>query len=478
MYDSLNPDWVSKALDEAIHCCRPNWSKDFKNWILGLIQLSIDSSIGEFNGKFYKQKNGLPTGGSLIVQIANITVFFILNRVLYSNKKLMRGVADVKRYIDDGIGVHFMTPRAFTAWKKEVSSKVKTFDLEIKESDWNSPDHHNGSVNFLDVKFWFDKEDTVQTDLYQKPTDARHYLHFSSCHPNHVFSGIVYGQCLRLRKIINNDSRLAKQLNRLKEDFLKCKYPAKLVENIMRKVKLMERDLKKKKDRSTAEKDQRIKDQRIMAVTTHGRDQPLVKMIKKIEKNTSLKFRNVKKTASSLCNLLVRSKNASLGCPYGPTTPCTSSATGRCLCCKLVSKSDHIYGPDGKIIRTAGGKCSTRCLIYHARCILCEKCYAGKTVQRLNERVNGHRGKYYDCLNHRGDRRDLDEEDHALGLHLYFHHNLRHRRDFNESFKFTILERCNPLNIDLKEHLWIQRLKCIKPYGLNSHDPFGIPLLL
>ena len=148
------------------------------------------------------------------------------------------------------------------------------------------------------------------------------------------------------------------------------------------------------------------------------------------------------------------------------------------MCCKMVSKSDHIYGPDGKIIKTARGQCNTRCLIYHARCIHCDKCYTGKTVQRLNERVNGHRQKYYNCLRHKGDRRDLDDDDHILGLHLYFHHNIRHGKGFNESFRFTILERCNPLNMDLKEHLWIQRLKCIKPYGLNSHDPFGIPLLL
>ena len=125
LYDSLNPKWVSEALQEAMHCCRPSWSKDFKNWILGLIQLSIDSSIGEFNGKFYKQKKGLPTGGSLIVEIANITVFFILNCVLYNDKTLMRDVADIKRYIDDGIGVHYMTPRAFGVWKKWLVPKLK-----------------------------------------------------------------------------------------------------------------------------------------------------------------------------------------------------------------------------------------------------------------------------------------------------------------------------------------------------------------
>ena len=45
LYDSLDPKLVLKALTEAMGCCRPDWSGDFKKWILGLVQLSIDSSI-------------------------------------------------------------------------------------------------------------------------------------------------------------------------------------------------------------------------------------------------------------------------------------------------------------------------------------------------------------------------------------------------------------------------------------------------
>ena len=123
-------------------------------------------------------------------------------------------------------------------------------------------------------------------------------------------------------------------------------------------------------------------------------------------------------------------------------------------------------------------QCVSRCLIYHANCILCQKNYVGKTVTELRTRINGHRTKFYDCLNYRGDRFDLDDEDHLLGLHLYFKHNIRDRKGFNASYRFTILENCNPRSIDLKEHLWIHRLKTIKPYGINSHDPFGIPMVL
>ena len=61
---------------------------------------------------------------------------------------------------------------------------------------------------------------------------------------------------------------------------------------------------------------------------------------------------------------------------------------------------------------------------------------------------------------------------------IFYDHNLRDAGDFNNSYKFTILEVSNPRQIDYKEHVWIQRLKCITPYGLNAQVPYGIPLLI
>ena len=145
----------------------------------------------------------------------------------------------------------------------------------------------------------------------------------------------------------------------------------------------------------------------------------------------------------------------------------------------MVSQKDYIVDYNGKKVMTARGHCKSRCLIYHARCSICDQKYVGKTVQPLHKRVNNHRSNFYSCLRYRGDKRDLeDDDDHLLGLHLYFQHGIRNQKGFNSMYSFTILENCNPMNIDLKEHLWIHRLRTIKPYGLNSHDPFGIPLTL
>ena len=120
----------------------------------------------------------------------------------------MKDVIDIKRFIDDGVGVHRMNQNSFEKWKIDVSKRVKVYGLTIKKEDWSEPKQKHAMINFLDINFLFDKTKKLQTDLYRKPTDARSYLHFDSCHPPHCFSGVVKSQAVRLRRIINDDHRL------------------------------------------------------------------------------------------------------------------------------------------------------------------------------------------------------------------------------------------------------------------------------
>ena len=307
----------------------------------------------------------------------------------------------------------------------------------------------------------------MQTDLFQKPTDSRSYLNFTSCHPNYTFSGNVTSQALRLRRIINDDDRLAKRLDEMESDFRKSGYPHNMLKNILNKVKNSKRSL------DTVQKIE-DDDDAVMVVSTFGRDRELVDTTKKIQRHAeTLKFKYIKKTGPSLRNTLVKSKKGSLGNPQGKTEPCMRK---NCKGCSMVTDCDHVVDKNGKKHRSAVGKCNSRNMIYHAKCKHCDKPYVGKTTQLLNGRISGHRAKFYECLNY--DMDQIDDEDHLLGLHLLRKHHLLDKNAFMESYMFTILESCNPRDLDLKEHKWVQKLKCVAPYGLNSHDPFGIPIAL
>ena len=71
----------------------------------------------------------------------------------------------------------------------------------------------------------------------------------------------------------------------------------------------------------------------------------------------------------------------------------------------------------------------------------------------------------------------MNQDEYALGLHLYKDHGLRDFGDFDKNYELTVLEKCTPSSLDVKEHFWIQKLRTLSPLGLNSVDPFGLLLL-
>ena len=113
LYDTLKPGIVIEALQVAMSECRPEWSDDFCDWVSKLVKRSLKSAVGKFEGSWYRQKKGIPTGGSLCVELANITVYYIMRKEVYSNRNLMKKIAHVKRYIDDGAGFFTGNKRQF-----------------------------------------------------------------------------------------------------------------------------------------------------------------------------------------------------------------------------------------------------------------------------------------------------------------------------------------------------------------------------
>ena len=81
LYDSLEPNLVKEAVFDT---CRPNWSEELKSWIISLIDFSLRASVAKYDDSWWRQKNGIPTGGSLCVQLANIAVFYVMFTKVYN----------------------------------------------------------------------------------------------------------------------------------------------------------------------------------------------------------------------------------------------------------------------------------------------------------------------------------------------------------------------------------------------------------
>ena len=66
-------------------------------------------------------------------------------------------------------------------------------------------------------------------DLYQKPTDTKRCLPFSSSHPNHCKANIPFNLARRICTIVENNKQKELHLAALKENLIEHQYPKSII---------------------------------------------------------------------------------------------------------------------------------------------------------------------------------------------------------------------------------------------------------
>ena len=269
-----------------------------------------------------------------------------------------------------------------------------------------------------------------------------------------------------------------------------------MADNIATKALHSERSLERKSDKKTPE--QPMSSLPIRIVSTYGSDEDLVSITKRYEPHLSRTrsfsesgsltstptssapptpqdkklFTFVKKTGVTLRSRLVKVKQLAVGKRHGKTRACHKR---NCMNCAIVLDRDHIY-VNGKRINSAPGLCSTYNIVYLVQCQICKKCYVGRTINTLRNRIGQHRTHFYEIVD--GKNVDISkDDDYSLGVHLVHDHNLNNREDFNNNFKVFIIDNASPKVVEVKEHKYIHLLKTLRPLGINTVNPFGLSLL-
>ena len=85
-------------------------------------------------------------------------------------------------------------------------------------------------ISFLDIVIKI-KEGKITSNLYCKPTDDHQYLHYDSCHAEHIKRSMVFSQTLQLKRICSEKRDLDSNVENLSEWFRKRGYPEQLIKN-------------------------------------------------------------------------------------------------------------------------------------------------------------------------------------------------------------------------------------------------------
>ena len=460
-----------------------------------MINLSLSSSVAKFGDNWYRALNGIPTGNSLSVMLANITVYYVLRKVIYSAEVRPPELISLRRFVDDIGGMWNGSSRTFTRWADAINQQLEDkYGLSLKKDRnkaWDISDPGEFTT-FLDVRFMFEANAGLITDINIKETDARMYLHFSSCHPRHVFNSVVYSQALRYRRIINDNDTLKLRFAELKDAFKKSGYPEKLLNGVFDDVVKRRRTLVQRPKSSEPPFD-------VAWVATFGAGSAA---IAKIVRDTNEVLQHspawkdvpkpigvVNRRDRSIGNIVLGRKKFALAGKVGNTgvtsrcTPVGVSRVGApCKSCSMmVGVSAITSHTNGRRFKTDGGCCKSRNVVYAAQCTECSLQYVGQTTQELRARINGHRSF---CSRSNGaegecgsivEHHDLESDEKALVYHMVSIHGKNTERDFCSMYKFSICEKdVSPRSLDFTEQSWITKLGTMRPDGINIANPCGV----
>ena len=222
LYPSIQPELALQAVREVLSRDK-TVKKETKKAIAQFVELSFENSYVVYNDECYKSKLGIPTGGSLSRQIADIFLHWILFHKMTPKLSTIQMIRFWKRFIDDVVGVWRGTKRSFYNFVKQLNAETMKYGIEFPISEVQ----FGKSVHVLDLTASLDQDNTIQYQGYSKPTDSKRYLHPNSFHPQSIFNAIPYSQMLRTLRNNSKPELATKELDTCLENFANSGYEKK-----------------------------------------------------------------------------------------------------------------------------------------------------------------------------------------------------------------------------------------------------------
>ena len=130
LYPSIQPELAMEAIRDALARDKST-DKKTKKAIEQYIALSFENSYVTYQGACYKSKVGIPTGGSLSRQIADIFLHWILFIKMTPNISLVQAIRSWKRFIDDCVGVWRGTKRSFDNFVRQLNAETMKYGIKF-----------------------------------------------------------------------------------------------------------------------------------------------------------------------------------------------------------------------------------------------------------------------------------------------------------------------------------------------------------
>jgi hypothetical protein len=181
MYPSIPIAYGLKAVKNVM--IQYNYELDNIDLILELLAWVLNNNYMEFNNNVYKQIKGTAMGSPVSVSYANITIYYVEQKCLLLNPLLY------VRYVDDIFCIAKDVDQAV-----QIQSTFNSVNIYICIKEYTI----GRSGNFLDVEFYINDKNTIETKLYHKPINKFLYIPTTSLHKKHVIKNNITNEIKRI----------------------------------------------------------------------------------------------------------------------------------------------------------------------------------------------------------------------------------------------------------------------------------------
>ena len=360
-------------------------------FIIESVKFLLENNIFTFNNQMYHQLTGTAMGSNFAPPYAILSIGYLEEKHLYVELPKYFPEKDsnfiknnLKRFMDDG----------FIPWNNNLDIKIflnllnsmhPNIQYTIEASEISNDTQ---TINFLDVKVILNKDNTIETDIYYKPTNSHEYLNYNSHHPKHVKDNIPFNLAKRIVVFVSNFEQSQKRLKELKQWLLNCNYPEYLINKGFHNAQLQ------------GPAPLKAKTNIIPFVSTYYSNysnQNIAEKAKKLLKTTpNQDLKNTfedytivlaQKQPLNLLRLLTKSQNKN----YQNVPGLVKCSNKRCKLCKLyIQEEDRFILSNNKewLIKSKI-TCNSINVIYFLNCINCDTTYIGKT-NNFRLRMNNH----------------------------------------------------------------------------------------
>ena len=215
MYTNVDTESALKTLENWLrrHTDILNGTNLSSEGIIKLMSLCVSNTYFTHNGKFYKQKQGLPMGSPISPLLANIWLDEIEKCFLSTLSNPPRLWI---RYLDD----IFTLVKNLEENLKSYLRRLNNVNDKIKFTEERE---NNKVLNFLDVQVTRE-EDRFDKKVFRKPAYAGNILHFNSNHPFGIKMGVLKSQIIRGLRITDKKN-WNEEIHTIKRIFQENGYP-------------------------------------------------------------------------------------------------------------------------------------------------------------------------------------------------------------------------------------------------------------